>query len=72
MVFFKVQINHSWNEIEFLLEVNLEWSLTAGTGTVVTGNSVDNRITAILTVTDVVSEFTGLAVHDTGSSLTLF
>ena len=57
--------------IAFQLPFFLKRGLTAGTGTVVAGNGVDNRITAVLTVTDVVSELTGLAVHDTGSCLTL-
>ena len=58
--------------IAFQLPFLFQRSLTAGAGAVVAGDGVNERIAAVFTVADVITELAGLAVHDTGGSLTLF
>lgn len=58
--------------VAFQLPLLFQWSLTAGTGTVVAGYGMDYGKAAVLTVTDVVTEFSGLAAHDGRCCLPLF
>lgn len=46
------------------LPLSFQRSLTAWTGSVVAGNSVNNRSATVLADADVISEFTCLALHD--------
>lgn len=57
--------------VPFRLPFFLERCLAARTGTVITGNRVDDRAPAFLTDADVVTQFAGLTIHNAIGSLAL-
>lgn len=61
-----MKVGNPFNElgVAHQLPLSFQRSLTAGTGSVVAGNSVNNRSSTILADADVIPEFACLALHD--------